>query len=439
MTTVQAAIAANRFGYGAMPGELAQIGRDPRGWLRAQLAQTPAVPQRLAALKPLPDRVAEIRRLVAQNNDLAEQLRILGRETYRADALARTEAAVATDTPFLERLVHFWSNHFTVSATKPLLTIGAIPFENEAIRPHVTGRFRDMLRAVVGHPAMLIYLDNAQSIGPNSRAGSDERGLNENLARELLELHTLGVDGGYTQDDVRELAKILTGWSVGRLRDENAGAFMYRPFIHEPGNKVLLGQTFTENGQDEVEAALTMLARHPSTARFVSTKLARHFIADNPPASAVEHLTKVFTSTDGDLAAMADALIDYIDDEDPLPKIKTPNDLVISALRALGAPEVGDPVIGSLYLMGQMPLMAPSPEGWPDIAEAWAGPEAIVQRIDWAATLGDRVGGLADPVAIGRSTVWPVASTLTQFHVERAPSAAEGLAVLFASPAFQRR
>ena len=203
------------------------------------------------------------------------------RDAYQADAAARTRAAIVSDAPYLERLVQFWSNHFTASAIKPVILGVVGPYEAEAIRPHVTGRFVDMLKAVTRHPAMLAYLDNVTSIGPNSRAGRRrDAGLNENLAREVLELHTLGVDGGYTQDDVRAFAAMLTGWSIARLRDRSPGTFRFHPAAHEPGDKVLLGVRYPEAGEAEAEAALDALARHPSTARHVATKLVRHFVAD---------------------------------------------------------------------------------------------------------------------------------------------------------------
>jgi len=319
-------------------------------------------------------------------------------------------------------------------------------FEREAIRPHVAGRFADMLRAVVGHPAMLLYLDNAQSFGPRSETGQRlNRGLNENLAREILELHTLGVDGGYGQADIREFAKILTGWSLGGPNRQNPnGQFQFRPRAHEPGAKTLLGHAFVEDGLAEGEAALLMLSRHPATARHIAAKLARHFIADRTPAAAVERLARVFRASDGDLAAVACALVDLPDAwAQPLGKIKSPQDFLVSAWRALGL-DGGDVALNQMLLaltaLGQAPFAAPSPQGWPDTAEAWASPEAIMRRIEWAQALARRAAAdIGDPIALARAALGPVAPGALWHALERAESRAESLALMLAAPAFQRR
>lgn len=446
MTKRDAAIAAGRFGYGPKPGELDRIAGDPRGWVDGQLSGTPARPAELADIPDAAGRAAQVLAALDQGADaLVRMIRREGRAFYLGDAAARTLAAARTDAPVIERLVHFWSNHFTVSASRPIVLPIALPYEQEAIRPHVLGRFADMLRAVTGHPAMLAYLDNAVSVGPNSSSGRRrDRGLNENLAREILELHTLGVDGGYTQDDVRQFALILTGWTVRRPRDGDPGRFRFLPAIHEPGDKVLLGTVYREAGQQEGEQALADLARHPSTARHIATKLARHFIADAPPAAAVERLAQVFQATDGDLGAVTRALvqIDAVWDA-PLPKVKSPNDLVISTLRSVGgapdAPDAGPGAVASLDLLGQAPFTAPSPAGWPDIADAWATPEAMVRRVDWGLEVAERIGGRIDPRLFVQWTIAPLAEAATLTAIERAPSAVEGLGLALASPAFQRR
>ena len=442
MSTVDAVIAANRFGLGARPGDLAAIADDPQGWLTAQLDGRPPRPDALDVTDPSAERV---RRVLQARQDGSESVgRLLRgdmRDAYQADAAARTRAAIASDTPFIERLVQFWSNHFTVSAAKPVI-IGVVgPYEAEAIRPHVTGRFVDMLKAVTRHPAMLAYLDNLTSIGPNSRAGRRrDAGLNENLAREVLELHTLGVDGGYTQDDVRSFAAMLTGWSIARLRDRSPGTFRFHPAAHEPGDKVLLGVRYPESGEAEAEAALEALARHPSTARHVATKLVRHFVADKPPARAVDHIANVFLSSGGDLRRVAEALVELPEAwAEPLPKVRTPNDMVIAALRALQVPVEDDKLLGSLHLLGQAPFRAASPAGWPDTAAEWLGPEALMQRTDWAVAVGGRAGRLVDPRRLAEQCIGPVASDSTLFLIEGAPSSADGIAMTFLSPEFQRR
>src|SRR5579875_764089 len=276
-TDVAAAlIAATRFGFAARSGDLAAIGRDPRGWVLAQLARAPA---------PLPGELPSGATMVVAEFEMRQQKgdeevkRAFNERVkagYMAEIAARTGAAATSEAPLLERMTRFWSNHFTVSILRPAIRGFAPAFEREAIRPHVTGRFADMLFAVARHPAMLLYLDNAVSIGPDSIAGRRRgKGLNENLGREMLELHTLGVDGGYTQADVEALARILTGWSVARLRDPGPGTFHFFPPIHEPGPKTLLGRTYREAGYEEGQAALLDLAHHPATARHIATKLAR--------------------------------------------------------------------------------------------------------------------------------------------------------------------
>jgi uncharacterized protein (DUF1800 family) len=235
-------------------------------------------------------------------------------KTFRAEALARLQRGIIADCGFVERLVVFWSNHFCISAGKGgLARMWAGSFEREAIRPHVLGRFGDMLKAVEQHPAMLFFLDNQQSLGPESRAGENrKRGLNENLAREILELHTLGVDGGYSQDDVTSLARIITGWTYAGRQGQlgTPGSFVFNANAHQPGAQRLLGKIYESNGVAQGEAALADIARHPSTAKFIATKFVRHFVADDPPPVLVARLQEVFRKTEGDLRALTMALLD---------------------------------------------------------------------------------------------------------------------------------
>jgi uncharacterized protein (DUF1800 family) len=452
MALKEAAIACNRFGLGARPGELDRASADPKGWLRAQLR---AAPQKIASADGATRLAEYFAARKAGDAGLQKQLRGEIRQRFLSEAGARTLAAAGSDNSFYERMVQFWSNHFTVSVQRPVILGMVVPFEDEAIRPHVAGTFVQMLTAVVRHPAMLLYLDNAQSIGPNSRAGQRrERGLNENLARELLELHTLGVDGGYAQDDVRELARILTGWTVQREAEDGRsfpgtrteGGFRWLPQIHEPGDKKLLGQTIAEGGEQEGIRALTLLALHPSTARHIATKFARHFVADAPPPALVARLAASFRETGGNLSALAETLLTSPEAwQSQQDKVKSPNELVISALRAIGAPAGGDAeaagksALGGLQLLGQVPFSAPSPKGWPDSAADWIGPEAMVNRVDWALAFGNRVARSVEPQALLASTIAPAASAATSFHIAHAPSVAEAVALLIASPEFQRR
>jgi uncharacterized protein (DUF1800 family) len=437
-----AAIAANRFGFGAKQGELADIAPDPRGWLKQQLAASDPVPNGTPSSAQLAAYL-QARREKKADVDLAKMFQKDLREDFKAAAIQRTVGAAASAMPLRERLVQFWSNHFTVSIQRPIVIPVAVGFENEAIRPNVLGKFRNMLSAAATHPAMLLYLDNAQSVGPNSIGGRlKDKGLNENLAREMLELHTVGVDGGYTQTDVTEFAKILTGWSIARDNDPNPGTFRWRPAIHEPGTKTLLGRTYKEDGVEEGLLALNDLAGRPETARHIATKLVRHFVADDPPQAAIDKIAATFRNTDGDLHAVSLALIDLPQIwSEPLTKIKTPNDLVISAYRTFGLADekMGDGIIAGLRLMGQVPFNAPSPAGWADTADGWMSPEAMMTRIQWALAAGQKLDGHADAREIAKGAIQPVAADSTMFHIDNAPSPAEALALLIASPEFQRR
>ncbi|MFT4118187.1 DUF1800 domain-containing protein [Bradyrhizobium sp.] len=366
-------------------------------------------------------------------------------KTYRAEALARLQRATLVDCGFTERLVVFWSNHFCISATKgELARMWAGAFEREAIRPHVLGRFADMLKAVEQHPAMLFFLDNQQSLGPDSRAGQNrKRGLNENLAREIMELHTLGVGGGYTQEDVTSLARIITGWTfAGRQGRLGApGAFVFNVNAHQPGPQVLLGRTYEATGVAQGEAALADIARHPSTANFIATKLVRHFVADDPPPALVARLREVFVKTDGDLRALATALVDS--DEAwraPLTKMRSPYDFLVASGRLLArVPEDPGAYLNSLNLLGQ-PLWSPAgPNGFPDTGAAWAAPEGLKLRLDIASQMGARLGNNIDPLDLLEFAAADAASTETRRTIERAESRQQALALLLMSPEMQRR
>lgn len=366
-------------------------------------------------------------------------------KTYRAEALARLQRATLADCGFGERLVAFWSNHFCISANKGgLARMWAGSFEREAIRPHVFGRFGDMLKAVEQHPAMLFFLDNQQSLGPESRAGQNrKRGLNENLAREIMELHTLGVDGGYSQDDVTSLARIITGWTYAGRRGQLGppGSFVFNANAHQPGAQRLLGKTYENNGVAQGEAALADIARHPSTAKFIATKFARHFVADDPPPALVARLQQVFSKSDGDLRALAAALLDS--DEAwaaPLTKVRSPYEFLVATGRLLArVPEDPARYLGGLNVLGQ-PLWSPAgPNGFPDSNAAWAAPEGMKLRLDISAQLASRLGDTIDPLTLLEFALADAASVETRRAVERAESRQQALALLLMSPEFQRR
>jgi uncharacterized protein (DUF1800 family) len=366
-------------------------------------------------------------------------------KTYRAEALARLQRAFIADCGFTERLVAFWSNHFCISANKgELARIWAGSFEREAIRPHVLGRFGDMLRAVEQHPAMLFFLDNQQSLGPESRAGQNrKRGLNENLAREIMELHTLGVGGGYTQEDVTSLARIITGWTfAGRQGKLGApGSFVFNPNAHQPGAQLLLGKTYDDGGVAQGEAALSDISRHPSTARFIATKFVRHFVADDPPPLLVRRLTEVFQKSDGDLRAMTSSLLNSDEAwQAPLTKVRSPYEFLVATGRLLARiPDEPGLYLSSLNLLGQ-PLWSPAgPNGFPDSNAAWAAPEGMKLRLDISAQVAARAGGAIDPRDLLELVAADAASPETRQTVERAESRQQALALLLMSPEFQRR
>ena len=458
----KAVIAASRFGFGARPRELATIGRDPQKWLMDQLPgpsrlhgeirQLPASDEVLVAVQKLR------REQRADKNDAGDIVRTYGRTVrrhYMQQVSARYRAAAETDEPFHERLVHFWSNHFAISADKQPIPAIAGLFENEAIRPNVSGRFVDMLLAAEKHPAMILYLDNQRSVGPGStlgkRANRRQRerqiGLNENLAREILELHTLGVDGGYSQQDVTSFAKVITGWSIGgesergRFGSGTPGRFEFRDNIHEPGSQLLLGNRYPQKGVEQGEAVLRDLASHPSTARLIATKLARHFVDDDPPEPVVEKLADAYLRSGGDLPSVYEALIGTADVwRRVFAKYKTPHDFVISTLRAFRHTADNPRFINdALEMMGQTPYRPGSPAGWPDTAAQWGGADALYKRIEWSNTVAQVVGNRINPVDLGDGVLGDAFNPETRKAISRAETLTQGLTLFLASPDFQRR
>jgi uncharacterized protein (DUF1800 family) len=489
-----ALLALNRFGFGARggaSGDLAGAASDPRGFVKADLNRpgnarlempglqpTPALAQAVfayqaevkaareaakanpaaempAAEKPAameaPDKPLENKSMDNQSMEKSAEKSVANapmqaseaaapakplnviQKTFRAEALARLQRALMADCGFTERLVAFWSNHFCISAAKgELARIWAGAFEREAIRPHVLGRFSEMLMAVEQHPAMLFFLDNQQSLGPDSRAGQNrKRGLNENLAREIMELHTLGVGSGYTQEDVTSLARIITGWTFAGRQGQlgTPGTFVFNANAHQPGPQTLLGKTYEDNGLSQGEAALADIARHPATAKFIATKFVRHFVSDEPPPALTARLQEVFHKTDGDLLALATALVDSDEAwQAPLTKIRSPYEYLVATGRLLGqVPDEPSRYLGGLNVLGQ-PLWTPSgPNGFPDTNAAWAAPEGMKLRLDIAAQVASRLGD-AD-----------ASSQETRHTIERAESRQQALALLLMSPEFQRR
>ena len=403
--------ALNRFGLGARIGERASLG-DSHGWLRSQLTgPPPLIPAPSGASARDISAAIEGFRNAGQGDQTARQeARRRLRDVGVAEAGAGIGARLNSERPFVERLVAFWSNHLCVSTQGEVLVVPlAGSYERDVIRPHVLGRFADMVLASARHPAMLVYLDNFQSIGPRSqgatfvnRRGNGARGLNENYARELLELHTLGVDGGYAQEDIQELARILTGWTVnGLVRGPGAGrmgranarttaqqdgiGFGFQDVLHEPGDKTLLGVRYREAGVAEGERAIGALCQHPSTAAFVARKLVTHFVADDPPPAAVDRVARAFRESDGDLRVVSEALIELPEawDEQHV-KFRTPQDYFVAILRALQVPTVDARTLAVLDQL-RHPLWSPlSPKGFSDAMADWADPDSLLNRAELA-------------------------------------------------------
>jgi len=333
--------------------------------------------------------------------------------------------------------VWFWTNHFTVSLRRGECTALAAAFVEEAIRPHVTGNFVDMLLAVMRHPAMLLYLDNTGSIGPNSLAGTrTHRGLNENLARECLELHTVSPAAGYTQADVTAFANVLTGWSID-LQTEPPG-FRFRPGAHEPGEQIVLQQHFAPSEAGGV-AALRFLAAHPSTHHFLATKLVRHFVGDAPSPDSVWRIEGILRDSQGNLGAAAEGLVMLDAAWHPGRKLRTPQEFAIAAVRLLDIPADQRPnLVAILAALGQPFWSAPAPTGWPDRAVDWTSPEAMIWRIDWANAFAGRVG-TRDAIELAEANLGPLLRPATVQAMQHAGSRRDALTLLLTSPEFQRR
>ena len=447
--------ALNRFGLGARIGERDRMD-DPRGWLEAQLGSSGrGATLDEPSLTTLDEAGAALRavRMAGRSGDqaaAAEARRSLRSLTAHEVAVVQRHR-IRTDAPFVERLVAFWSNHLCVSVGKVQVAPVAGHYERTVIRPHVLGRFEEMVLASARHPAMLAYLDNAQSIGPRSRAARGsarrgrERGLNENYARELLELHTVGVDGGYGQEDVEQLALILTGWSVSGIgpRDRSRSyGFAFRPEVHEPGDKRVLGRTYRASGEEEGRAVIRDLCRRPETARFVSTKLVRHFVADDPPPDAVDQLTSTFQETEGDLREVSRALVrlDSAWDQVHL-KLRHPQDWLTAVFRAVNADEAAPRAGQILRQLRHTQWAPPSPKGYGDRVVDWADPDSLMNRAELARSLSQRAGRRSGVTARSLMSVLdlaeddPLVTLLTDTDV----LVDERVALVLGGPAFQWR
>ena len=416
--------ALNRLGYGPRPGDVERVRRmGLAAYIERQLdpraIPDPAVEQALAAYPvltlstvalvrdyPLPTAQAR-QRLASGDMSRQEMMEMYPAERRPAVITAQMQAAritraVASDRQLEEVMVDFWFNHFNVYAQKGAVRWMLPAYEREAIRPHALGRFRDLVLATARHPAMLFYLDNwlstrADLVVPGGPNAGRRMGLNENYARELMELHTLGVDGGYTQQDVIEVARCFTGWTIDR--PQQGGGYVFRPLAHDRGAKRVLGQVIPAGGgQQDGERVIEILVRHEATARFIATKLARRFVSDDPPAALVERTAAAFRRTDGDIRAVLTTIFtspEFWSADAYRAKIKTPLEVVASAVRALdgriAAASGADVTSGGgitlareVARLGEPLYEAQPPTGYPDRAEAWVNTGALLGRMNFA-------------------------------------------------------
>jgi uncharacterized protein (DUF1800 family) len=485
----EAALGLHRFGFGPRPGSIAAIASDPRGALLAELDKPNAgkvsdaglmssgaasrltsdflaeraakqkletkrqeaakvaasnpmmqIPESAGMEKSTDAKAAEAKPAEAKATPPRQQPETPMLANFFREAKAHYDGAVRAEIGFAERLVWFWSNHFCINSDD---TVQAGAYEREAIRPHVLGKFVDLLIAAESHSAMLNYLGNSASMGPNSVAGINrDRGLNENLGREILELHTLGVRTGYTQDDVVSFAKVITGWTnYAAAVPEHGGEFVFYPRFHEPGSQTVLGKAYRDTGFEQGKAVLSDLARHPATALHVATKLARHFVGDEPSAALVETLRQKFVETDGDLWQVARALVVAPESWAPeQTKLKRPSEWMMTYIRAAGFNGVDARVTTpALTRLGEPLWRPPAPKGFPDEEEAWI--DGIAHRLDTANAIAQNPANQQrlDPKAILETALGPLASTDTRNAVNRAETKQQAVTLLLMAPEFQRR
>ncbi|MGV8951566.1 MAG: DUF1800 domain-containing protein [Cypionkella sp.] len=450
MTLASYSIAMARFGLGTSMTHSGDAG-DARAALLAELDEQPAMPrgrtehlESSAALAAMVRNVRTARRDAKGGDDTAyKQAQEVLQGAVRADLQYRIAMAKAAPTGVVERLVAFWSNHFAIAAKSNALLRGvAGAYEREAIRPYVLGRFGDMLLAVTQHPAMLTYLNNDVSVGPGSRLGlRREKGLNENHARELMELHTLGVDGGYDQADVTNLAKVLTGWSIAQGRDSaDEGTFQFRQQAHEPGPQTVMGQVYDQRGIDQGAAVLADLASAPATARHIATKLVRHFVADEPDPALVASLDGAFLESGGDLKVVTQTLLQSDLAWAPeRAKLRSPQEFVWAAMRALDVNFAPNKLNKMLDDLGQGLWNPPSPAGYSDSLATWLAPGGMTTRLEVAQLLAADAKGPDDPRDFAKLVFGDAVSEQTLLTISRAESRSQGLALMLMSPEFQRR
>jgi uncharacterized protein (DUF1800 family) len=457
----------NRTSFGPTREDVQKVNRlGIRAYLEEQLRpekiSDSLVDEKLAGLKTMRLSSRELIELYPPPRQQAGQQELMGQQQMQGPRTvilelqqARLLRSVYSQRQLYEIMVDFWSNHFNVFSAKGADRWLTTAYDRDTIRPHALGRFRDLLLATAQSPAMLFYLDNWLSANPDAPAArmggpnNRRRGLNENYARELMELHTLGVDGGYTQRDVQEVARCLTGWTIRQPRGE--GSFYFEPRIHDTGEKIVLGTRIPPGGgMEDGLRIIDLLANHPSTARFVSLKLARRFIADDPPPSIVNRAAEAFSRSEGDIPTVLRALIDspeFYSPEIYQAKVKKPLEFVASALRTTGAEvQLSHQLLRYLGRMGEPLFLAQPPTGYPDVGASWTSPDMLLTRMNFATDLvtnripGSRIKleALGDKDAFARLIAPDSLSTTTRSALAETEGS-QAIALLMAAPEFQRR
>ena len=449
--SLKASIAVTRFGLGAQRGEIKLASESPENWLLEQLdtknvqsvAWSNLIHSSQALSIAFQYRRNRNKMMSAQENKRSKSFNRFVRDNLESEVKARAIYAAQTKAPFHERLTRFWANHFSVSARNRQTNLLAGAYEREAIRPNILGNFTDLAIEAIFHPAMLTFLDNVSSVGPNSRAGQRRnKGLNENLAREVLELHTITPAAGYDQKDVTEFAKALTGWTIGQNKKDlrGTGRTTFNDTLHEPGMRKVLGRKYSNKGNRQAISILKTICAHPDTAKNIAQKLARHFVSDIPPPSLVKRLEDNFIKTNGDLKSLYETLVSSPEAwVHTAQKVKSPEELLTSTARAIGIEKVFSIHIRDSYdSLAQRPFSAPTPEGWPDTAESWLGPDAIMKRIEWANEFASTIPNL-DAVKFLYLALGPRLSDKTRANIMRAESQQQALVLALMSPDYQRR
>lgn len=440
----------NRLSFGLSPGDIEQIqsiGID--AYIQSQLSpesipESPQITRQLDQWRTLKLTPVQLlrqykpRHKEQRSEEERQKARQKARQPLQQAIQARLLRAIASRRQLQEVMVDFWFNHFNLFVKKGEVQFWVGVYEQQAIRPYALGRFRELLAATVHHPAMLVYLDNWLNTAPNSPGAKGKfRGINENYARELMELHTLGVDGGYTQDDVIALAHILTGWGLDLDGNKgNSNGFYFDSNRHDYSDKVLLGQRIKGNGVAEVEEAIDSLASHPATARYISYKLAQYFVADEPPSGLVKGLAQEFLQTEGDIRAVLETLFqspEFLQANNYGRKFKTPYHYIISAVRATGTKEPNLQRISGMLNQLSMPLYnCATPEGYKNTQEAWLSPDGMLRRVSLATTIAQ--GGLGDNKSVDASqllnTLGNSISAQTKQEIEKSPETLRAALIL---------